>query len=251
VPPPSSAASPCSSQPVASAAAETASKPGCGHLVHPGVESRPAASVRYEATVQWGTPRVLQCFVVALALPVIQPASAWAQQPSARPLVLPIEPITPTKIESLLATPNLVLVADYYNIDMRFGPNLRVDAVIVEAVDARRRLKGVRVQVRDPESRSRQDGTSFIDIEELTALSRAVAAMADLAARWTHDDRLATELTFTSAGGFRLAIRQSARVPRAYLSTGLADPVVTSIDVAELPTLKLAFDQALEVLNSK
>jgi hypothetical protein len=58
-------------------------------------------------------------------------------------------------------------------------------------------------------------------------------------------------LSFTTAGGFRLAIRQSARVPRAYLSTGLIDPVVTSIDVAELPTLKQAFDQALAILNSK
>jgi len=29
------------------------------------------------------------------------------------------------------------------------------------------------------------------------------------------------------------------------------DPVVTSIEVAELPTLKQAFDQALEVLNNK
>ena len=43
-------------------------------------------------------------------------------------------------------------------------------------------------------------------------------------------------MSFTSAGGFRLAIRQSARIPRAYLSTGLLDPVVTSIELAELAT---------------
>ena len=58
-------------------------------------------------------------------------------------------------------------------------------------------------------------------------------------------------MTFTTAGGFRLAIRQSARIPRAYLSTGLLDPVVTSLDLNELPTLKDAFDQALAILNSK
>ena len=57
-----------------------------------------------------------------------------------------------------------------------------------------------------------------------------------------HDDRQATELSLTTAGGFRLAIRQSARIPRAYLSTGLLDPVVTSIDLLELPTLKQAFE---------
>ena len=76
--------------------------------------------------------------------------------------------------------------------------------------------------------------------------------MADQAAKWAgQDDRQATEVSFTTPGGFRLAIRQSARVPRAYLSTGLFDPVVTSIDVTELVTLKHAFDQALALLNSK
>lgn len=190
-----------------------------------------------------------------LALPLTlvasHPTRAWAQASGSRSLPLALEPVIPTRIEALLATPNLVLVADYYRIDMRFGPSMRIDAVIVEAVDSRTRLKGLRVQVRDPESRGRQDGTSFIDIDELTRLTRGLTSMAELAEKWTHDDRQATELSFTTAGGFRLAIRQSARVPRAYLSTGLIDPVVTSIDLVELPTLRQAFDQALAILNSK
>jgi hypothetical protein len=174
-----------------------------------------------------------------------------AQTPDPRFLPPAVEPVIPTRIEPLLATPNLVLAADYYRIDMRFGPSMRIDALVVEAVDSGTRVKGLRVQVRDPENRGRQEGTSFIDIEELTRLARGLTAMAERAARWTHDDRQATELAFTTAGGFRLAIRQSVRVPRAYLSTGLLDPVVTSIDIAELPTLKQAFDQALAILNSK
>jgi hypothetical protein len=196
---------------------------------------------------------VLGFTFVALSLGFMasHPARAWAQTPGTRTLPMAFEPIIPTRIESLLATPNLVLQVDYYRIDMRFGPSMRIDAVIAEAVDSRTRLKGLRVQVRDPENRSRQEGTSFIDIEEVARLSRGLSSMADLAAKWTHDDRQATELSFTTAGGFRLAIRQSARIPRAYLSTGLLDPVVTSIEIAELPTLKQAFDQALAILNGK
>ena len=187
----------------------------------------------------------------ALAIVVSHPAHAAAQT-SQRPLAVPIDAIIPTRIEALLAVPNAVLVADYYRIDMRFGPNLRIDAVIVaEAGDPRTRTKGLRVQVRDPESRGRQDGTSYMDYDELVKLTGALGSMSELVERWTHDDRQATELTFTSTGGFRLAIRQSARVPRAYLSTGLLDPVVTSLDILELPTLKHAFDQALALLNSK
>jgi hypothetical protein len=195
--------------------------------------------------------RELTFVALALAFVASHAPRAWAQAPGQRSLAVAVEPVTPTIIESLLATPNLVLVADYYRIDMRFGPNMRLDAVIVEAIDSRTRVKGVRVQVRDPESRSRQEGTSFIDLDELTKLSRGLGVMAELAEKWTHDDRQATELSFTTVGGFRLAIRQSARVPRAYLSTGLLDPVVTSIGVLELPTLKQGFDQALAILNSQ
>jgi hypothetical protein len=179
------------------------------------------------------------------------PADAAAQVRGPRPVPMVVEPIIPTRIENLLATPNLVLAADYYRIDMRFGPAIRIDAVIVDAVDTRTRLKGLRLQVRDPENRSRQEGSSYIDIEELPGLTRGITAMSELAAKWTHDDRQATELTFTTEGGFRVAIRHSARIPRAFLSTGLVDPVVTSIELAELPTLKQAFDQALAILNSK
>lgn len=184
------------------------------------------------------------------------PASASSTQ-SVRPdelrsIAIAIEPLIATRIEGLLAEPNTVLVADYYYIDTRFGPNLRIDAVIVEAVGSTERLKGLRVQVRDEENRRRQEGTSYMDFEELQALSRGVTVMTTLAEQWTgRDDRRASELTFTSNGGFKLAIRQSNRFPRAYLSTGLLDPVVTSIELNELGTLKLALDQAVSILASK
>lgn len=195
--------------------------------------------------------RGLTFAALPLALVASQPGRAWAQRQEPRSLALAVEPIIPTRIEALLATPNLLLVVDYYRIDMRFGPNMRIDAVIVDDVESRTVVKGLRVQVRDPDSRGRQEGASYIDIDELVRLSRALNSMVELAAKWTQDDRQATELSLTTAGGFRLAIRQSARIPRAFLSTGLLDPVVTSIEVAELPTLKHAFDQAFAILKSK
>jgi hypothetical protein len=190
---------------------------------------------------------------LSLTFAVTHTPRILAQGPGRGSVTVAMEPVIATRIESLLASPNLMLVADYYRIDMRFGPSMRIDALIVEAVDSRTRMKGLRVQVRDTENRNRpgQEGTSYIDVDELPALSRGLASMADLAGKWMHDDRQATELTYTTTGGFRIAVRQSARVPRAYLSTGLLDPVVTSIDLAELPTIKQAFDQAIAILNSK
>jgi hypothetical protein len=199
-----------------------------------------------------GFVRVFTLAALPLTLVASRPARACAQPAVQRGLTLAVEPVIPTRIEALLATPNVVLVTDYYRIDMRFGPSMRIDAVVVEAADPPRRLRGVRVQVRDNENRSRQEGTSFLDVDEVRSLSRAVTSMAELAEKWTgQDDRQATELSFTSTGGFRLAIRQSARIPRAFLSTGLLDPVITSIEISELVILKQAFDQALAILNSK
>jgi hypothetical protein len=196
--------------------------------------------------------RVLVVVSLSVACLAGLAADIGAQARATRNLTVAVEPLIPTQIEALLATPNAVIVTDYYYIDMRFGPNLRMDAVIVEEVGSQLRLKGLRVQVRDPASRGRQEGTSYMDLDELIKLSRGLGSMAELAAKWTgHDDRRASELSFTSAGGFRLAIRQSARLPRAYLSTGLLDPVVTSIEIVELGTLKDAFDQALAILNGK
>lgn len=196
--------------------------------------------------------RVFTFAALPLTLVASQPAGTGAQRPVTRGLAVAVEPVIQTSIEALLPMPNVLLVTNYYRNDMRFGPSMRLDAVVVEAADSRTRLKGVRVQVRDNENRSRQEGTSFMDIDELTKLSRGLTSMAALAEKWTgHDDRHATELSFTSAGGFRLAIRQSVRIPRAFLSTGLIDPVVTSIEIAELTTLKQAFDQALAILHSK
>jgi hypothetical protein len=196
--------------------------------------------------------RDLTAGILSLVFLLGNPASLAAQRrdPSGVPIVL--DPLIATRVEALLAEPNTVLVTDYYYVDTRFGPNLRIDAVIVEAIGSPARVKGLRVQVRDNGNRSRQEGTSYMDLEELTTLSRALTSMAELAEKWTsQDDRRASELAFTSAGGFRLAIRQSARLPRAYLSTGRLDPVATSIDITELGTLKVAFDEALAILNAK
>ena len=193
----------------------------------------------------------MRILLLALTLTAIAPAPTVAQRPTPRSVAVPVEAIPQTRIEALLTEPNVVLAADYYWVDTRFGPNLRIDAMIVEALDTKARVKGVRVQVRDPESRGRQDGTSYIDFEELVTLSRGLATLNDLAPKWTFDERRATESGITTMGGFRLAIRQFARVPRAFLSTGLIDPVVTSIEVADLPTLKQAFDQAIAILNGK
>jgi len=182
-------------------------------------------------------------------------ASGIQQAPSLPPMPRVVALIVPpeihTKIEASLATAGAMLATDYYTIEMRFGPSVRIEAVVVTDVDTKARTQGLRVQVRD-DNASRVEGVSFLDVEEIPRLSHALESMADLTAKWTgRDDRRATDLSFASAGGLRVDVHQSGRVQKIFLSTGAADPITTSFDVSDIHTLKQAFDQGLALLHTK
>jgi hypothetical protein len=83
-----------------------------------------------------------------------------------------------TKIEAFLATPGVLLATDYYQIDMRFGPNLRIDAVVVTDLGSQARMKGLRVQVHADQNPNQAAGASFLDLEvdiaDFPALKQAI-----------------------------------------------------------------------------
>ena len=93
--------------------------------------------------------RVLTVGTLSLVFYLGTPAGAAAQQREPRGVASVLDPLIATQVEALLAAPNTLLVTDYYYIDTRFGPNLRIDAVIIEAIGSPMRAKGLRVQVRD------------------------------------------------------------------------------------------------------
>src|SRR6185295_20181908 len=87
--------------------------------------------------------------VLSFLLAATPIASASAQAPAQRNVGVVVQPEIRTRVEGLLATADMPIAADYYRIDMRFGPNLRIDAVVVAALASDTRVRGVRVQVRD------------------------------------------------------------------------------------------------------
>ena len=157
-----------------------------------------------------------------------------------------------TKLEAALYAPNALLVADYHRVDFRFGPNVRIDAVVVTVGSPQNRVRGLRVQVVDDTRAGRPERSSYVDLEEIAGLSAALGTMTDLVRSWSgSQDRRLTELSFTSLGGFRVEVREMSRVQRAFMYTGVIEPVVTGFDVSDLTALKQAVDSALGVLNTK
>src|SRR5436190_19733274 len=90
----------------------------------------------------------------------------FAQQPAQRVVASLVDNELHTRIERLLASPDALLQTDYYHIDMRFGPNVRLDAVIVTALDTSARMPGLRVQVRDQDKAKQFEATTYLDLDE-------------------------------------------------------------------------------------
>jgi hypothetical protein len=181
------------------------------------------------------------------------PARGSQQPPPARGIALAtVDPAFLTRIETLLATPDLVLTTDFHRIDMRFGPNVGLDAVVVTAVDSQKRLRGLRIGLREDAKLAPREGWSFLDFEEIAGLSRALASMAEIAGKWSgREDQRSTDVTFTTVGGFGISIHELGHIQKVVLSSGFIDPVRTSVEIIDFPGLKQAVDQALAVLADK
>jgi hypothetical protein len=190
--------------------------------------------------------------VIALSTQA-RPVSVAAQQRPARiPQGLAVVPDVRTKLEFALTTPNALIHADYHHIDFRFGPNLRIDAVLVRVGTDPDVVRGLRFQVPDDRRPGNPERSSYVDIEEIDGLVAALGSMVDLVRNWTvGDDRKMTALSFTSIDGMGVEIRESARLQRGFLYTGLIDPVVTPFELSDLTALKHAIEQAAEYLRRK
>lgn len=187
--------------------------------------------------------------------PQAQPASQAQRQRPRPPLVaqgLAVVPDVRTKLEFALMTPNALIHADYHQIDSRFGPNIRIDAVVVRVGNHPEVVRGLRVQVPEDTRGGDPEGSSYLDAEEIDGLIDALSAMVDLVRNWTAgDDRKLTSLSFTSLDSFRVEIREGARFQRGFIYTGLVDQKVTPFELADLPVLKQAFELAGATVRRK
>jgi len=193
---------------------------------------------------------IVSVIALGAALP---PKGVVAQQrpPQVSPGLV-VVPDVRTKLEFALTTPNALVVADFHRLDFRFGPNVRIDAVLVRVGPGQEPVRGLRLQVSDDQRAGNPERSSYLDVEEIGGLSEALMSMADLVRSWSAgDDRKMTTLSFTSVDGLRIEVRESARVQRGFLYTGIVDPVVTPFELSDLTALKQAFDEALAYLRRR
>ncbi|HEX5213870.1 MAG TPA: hypothetical protein VFV98_00325 [Vicinamibacterales bacterium] len=180
---------------------------------------------------------------------------AQARTPQRPPQVAPgliVMPDVRTKLEFALTTPNALIVADFHQIDFRFGPSVRIDAVLVRVGPSQQLVRGLRLQVQDTQRAGNPERSSYIDAEEIEGFAHALGSMVDLVKTWSAgSEQKMTALSFQSIDGLRIEIRESLRFQRGFIFTGLIDPVVTPFELADLTALKQAIDQAAAFLRGK
>lgn len=180
---------------------------------------------------------------------------AQARTPQRPPQVAPgliVMPDVRTKLEFALTTPNALIVADFHQIDFRFGPSVRIDAVLVRVGPSQQLVRGLRLQVQDTQRAGNPERSSYIDAEEIEGFAHALGSMVDLVKTWSAgSEQKMTALSFQSIDGLRIEIRESLRFQRGFIFTGLIDPVVTPFELADLTALKQAIDQAATFLRGK
>jgi len=199
----------------------------------------------------------LLAVAVIVAVSALQPIAviAQARTPQRPQQVAPgliVMPDVRTKLEFALTTPNSLIVADFHQIDFRFGPSVRIDAVLVRVGAAQELVRGLRLQVQDTQRAGNPERSSYVDAEEIEGFAHALGSMVDLVKTWSAgSEQKMTALSFQSIDGLRIEIRESLRFQRGFIFTGLIHPVVTPFELADLTALKQAIDQAAAFLRGK
>ena len=164
----------------------------------------------------------------------------------------PLIPAPQTKLETFAARTGALLSTERYALSRFSGENscsIRFQVVIMyEIGQEAQRLGGLRVEITP--AANKEPVVSYIDLDELPTLSRAIDSMLDLNRRGTAFTNPASrELSFSSAGGLRLAMVQRDAQKEfvvSHMYSGSSCVVNRDTSVIEL---KAAIDKVLEDLR--
>ena len=158
-----------------------------------------------------------------------------------------------TQLESFLSSKGTLLVKDFYELGKVGGiGSMSVDAVVItQPGQTDRKIRGLRIEVAESGRLERSD-TSFLDMDEIDSLSKALAYMSDLALKWKGTEKQEyTEVQFATKGDFAIGFYQRKKDQGGFVSSGRIGAARAFINVADFPKIKALVDQSLAVLQNK
>ncbi len=160
-----------------------------------------------------------------------------------------------TKLELFLAEKGKLIVKDFYTLGKVVGSyqtSVKLDAaVLYTAGEEVEKIRGLRFTV-EGGGRLDRSSISFLDLEEIEGLLKAVDYMISLAKEWEAVQKDYTEVEFSTQGDFKIGFYQKGIKQKAFLSSGRIGRVVVHFSKMEkLNSIKVLADKGLEVLSEK
>jgi hypothetical protein len=196
------------------------------------------------------------------ALAIAVAASGMTAAQTGRPPVPPARPAAgvaaavegeiavPTKLEALLLARGIVLVKDFYPMGLIGRVSIQ-GLVVTEPGHEDQRQRGLQIDVPDGTGRLDPATVSFVDLEEINRLQRAVERMSDLAGTWAALEKPYTEVLYVTKGGLAIGFSQRQREQSMFVSTGAIGMTTPIGDMRELVRLREMLQTVQGLLQGK
>lgn len=159
-----------------------------------------------------------------------------------------------TKLEEFLAKKGKLIIKDSYalgEVAGRYGSIEFNALVIYEPGLESQRIRGLKIEVTE-EGRYERSNTSFLDLDEIESLSKALEYMTGLSAKWKSTNKEYTEVVFSTKGDFGIGFYQKGIEQTAFSSSGYIGKASCFFSSMEdLSSVKAIADKGLKLLSEK
>jgi hypothetical protein len=159
-----------------------------------------------------------------------------------------------TELEAFLSKTGRIIVKEFHSLgklDGTLNSSMELSTLILwEPGKESQRKKGLRIEVKEASRYERSD-TSFLDVDEMESLSKAIDYMTKLAQQWAGKPRDYTEVIFSTKGDFQLGFYVSDGKPSAFAKSGRVAGASAYLPLASLQKLKETVDRGLAHLNAR
>jgi hypothetical protein len=180
------------------------------------------------------------------ALTVFLALGSCAQLQQAKSAAAEATKEPPTKLEAFLAKKGKIIVKDFYSAgELQKLGSMKLDGVVLyEPGQEAQRVRGLKVEIKEA-GRLERESSSFLDLDEVESLSKAIGYMQTLSQKWTNGATAPyTEVTFQSKGDFQLGFYQDGAKTGAYAKSGTIGTATMFFDLKDMAEIKQLVDTA-------
>jgi hypothetical protein len=148
-----------------------------------------------------------------------------------------------------------LIVKDFYKLGEVagvYGSKIEFEGLVIyEPGLESQRIRGLKIKVTGG-GRYKRTNTSFLDLEEIESLSKALEYMTGLSAKWRSTNKEYTEVVFSTKGDFNIGFYQIGIKQSAFSSSGYIGKVSCFFSsMKDLSSVKAIVDKGLKLLSKK